>query len=95
MYVVIMHESGRVDAESLDDLVRRTAMIYRNGRKPPMYALLQRVTSLPEAATIASRIRSDRRKVNERIEQVSVDEGGQEEATHGHGHQANPDIGPA
>ena len=65
MFAVVLHASGRVDAEGLDDLVKRTALIYRNAVRPPMYAILKLCAAQVEATSIASQIRSDRRQANQ------------------------------
>ena len=64
-FAVVLHSGGRVDAERVDELVKRTALIYRNAHEPPMYALLKLCDRQEEAISVASTIRSDRRQANQ------------------------------
>lgn len=65
MYVVILHEGGRIDAEALEALIMRGNALYRAGADAPRYCLLASCATLTEAATKAAELRRERRVARE------------------------------
>ncbi len=61
MYAVVLHASGRIDAERLGDMAGRAMMMVRAGLKPPLYAILEEHPSLTIAATRAAHMRALKR----------------------------------
>lgn len=74
-FAVVQHVSGRIDAEAIEDLARRSMAIFRAGECPPKYCLLELHPTLQLAAARAAALRSERRKegINERTDRNNSD----------------------
>jgi len=71
MYLVVLHPSGRIDAERLSDLCERTALMVRAGLQPPMHSVLGVCDTLPAAATKSAEWRAVRRNQGEERRDMS------------------------
>lgn len=75
-WAVVLHASGRVDAERVGDLAARTRLIYRSAMAPPMYSLLELCDAQVEAQELAAKVRVERKKAKEAMRAVGDHEEG-------------------